>query len=85
MHDWRNIDELRIADVGRSLDIIDRDRSYSNIQLSGIDVQHTLVEEKSMLEGRYYSLGGYEKLALTHPSGEILLGYDAQWRYHEPR
>lgn len=80
---WKPITSLSLGRVGTKIDVLDRRRLYSGILLSGIEVVHSIVEERTLGGETNATLGPPACLVLYHTYGEIDFTLGAQWRVHD--
>lgn len=83
MDNWESINTLSIGDVGKSIDIIDGQRLYSGITLSGLELTYELVDERLLFQAsNTVSMGRPAVFMLHHLQGTIDIDAQTRWREH---
>lgn len=79
---WLPIDTMPLSTVGTEVDVMDRRRLYSGVEVSGLRLEHEVIVSRQIDGAEDINLGPIEDFTLTHLAGTIRLTTYAKWRPH---
>lgn len=79
---WRPIEDMRLSDIGSTIDLIDRKRLYSGVTVAGIHYEREAETMRIFNAEPIEQLGQVCELRLVTTTADIRLTTSAEWRHH---
>lgn len=80
---WRPIEDMRLSDMGATVDLKDRKRLYSGVTVAGIHYEREVVTIRSFAAEPVARLEQVSELRIVTTTADIRLTTETEWRHHD--